>query len=197
MDRNMEMLLRAKDYLGKLAGGTDPISGEELPEDAVLNQVRISRCFFFVADVLQKVIDNGGEVQAKRAAKPKRLPFELPHDRRAQVPLSDEPIAIKQFCDAINSCVDLEEYKHLKVTAFGKWLAEKGFFTIEVHNDKNYKKVTPAGFGIGMLSEHRTYGTQEYDVTLYTRQAQQFLLDNLDEIAAVSNGTAQDGVEQK
>ena len=51
----------------KLAKGIDPITGSEAPENDVINNLRVSRCLFYVADVLGRVIENGG-VQIEREA---------------------------------------------------------------------------------------------------------------------------------
>jgi hypothetical protein len=40
---------RAKEYLDKLAEGIDPLTHEPLPQDTVLNNVRLARCFFYVS----------------------------------------------------------------------------------------------------------------------------------------------------
>ena len=44
----LETMQRAKMYLDKLARGVDPITDRELPEDTVLNNVRICRCLHYV-----------------------------------------------------------------------------------------------------------------------------------------------------
>ena len=44
----LEKLHKAKLYMDKLANGTDPITGADLPDDTALNNVRLSRCFFYV-----------------------------------------------------------------------------------------------------------------------------------------------------
>ena len=62
----LDILIHAKDYIDKLAQGIDPISGQEVPEDSVINQARLVRCFFYVSGVLQKVIDNGGTLYSHR-----------------------------------------------------------------------------------------------------------------------------------
>ena len=62
----LETMQRAKMYLDKLAQGIDPISGQEIPNDSVLNNVRLARCFFYVSGILDQVIANGG----RRAAGP-------------------------------------------------------------------------------------------------------------------------------
>ena len=58
----LETMQRAKMYLDKLAQGIDPISGQEIPNDSVLNNVRLARCFFYVSGILDQVIANDGRV---------------------------------------------------------------------------------------------------------------------------------------
>lgn len=184
-DKN-EMLIRAKNYLELLANGHDPFTGDALPEDTVLNNVRLSRCFYFVNDILRQVIENGGEVT--RVSRNRNLPFSITEEQKAKIELSDEPLQISDFASRINEQVDENTQGRLKVTAFGAWLVDKGFMRIETHNDKNYKRPTDSGIQFGILSEWREYGDKGYYRVTYSRDAQQFLLDNLDEIIAVSNG---------
>lgn len=47
----LEIMQRAKMYMEKLAQGIDPISDQEIPEDSVLNNVRLARRFFYVSGV--------------------------------------------------------------------------------------------------------------------------------------------------
>ena len=56
---DLEIMQRAKMYMDNLAQGIDPISGQEVPNDSVLNNVRLARCFFYVSGVLDQVIANG------------------------------------------------------------------------------------------------------------------------------------------
>lgn len=56
-----DKLKRARMYMEKLAKRVDPITDTQLPSDTVLNNVRLSRCFTYVAGVLGKLIDAGGE----------------------------------------------------------------------------------------------------------------------------------------
>ena len=44
--RQAEIMQHAKEYLDKLARGIDPLTGREVPEDEIINNVRISRCLF-------------------------------------------------------------------------------------------------------------------------------------------------------
>ena len=67
----LEIMKRAKMYMDKLAQGIDPITDREMEDDAVLNNVRLTRCFFYVSGILDQVIANDGFV----GAKPKKNPF--------------------------------------------------------------------------------------------------------------------------
>ena len=59
----LEIMQRAKMYMEKLAQGIDPISDQEIPEDSVLNNVRLARCVFYVSGILDQVIAGGGNVK--------------------------------------------------------------------------------------------------------------------------------------
>ena len=65
----LEMIDRARMYVQKLANGVNPTDGSEVPDGDVVNDVRISRCLFFVADVLRQVLENGGAAPAPKAEK--------------------------------------------------------------------------------------------------------------------------------
>ena len=100
--------------MDSLAKGADPTSGEVLPKDTVLNNIHLSRCFFFVSDILRQIIENGGVVgQRRRVALP---PFSLPSDMHDQIEITTEPTMIKRFTDSINSLVDVSTMQKLKVT---------------------------------------------------------------------------------
>ena len=57
---NLETLRRAKYYIDSLANGLNHLDNKPVPETDIVNNVRVSRCFFYVSDVLRKVIENGG-----------------------------------------------------------------------------------------------------------------------------------------
>ena len=185
----LEKIQHAKDYMDKLASGVDPINNTEMPEDRILNNVHLSRCFFFVSDILRQVIENDGIIGKRPSVKKSdMLPFSLLLETRERVKISDKPVMIKHFTDGINELVDVTVMKKLKVTAFSSWLLDKEFLFEETINGKKRKKPTKAGERIGIYSEMRTgeYGT--YSATLYNEDAQRFLMDNIDEIIAISNG---------
>lgn len=55
---DQERLVYAKKYVEQMANGINPLNQQPIAEQDLLNNVHISRCLFFVSDVLQSVIEN-------------------------------------------------------------------------------------------------------------------------------------------
>ena len=173
-----EMMQRAKMYMEKLAQGIDPISDQEIPEDSVLNNVRLARCFFYVSGVLDQVIANGGRVVS---TPPKD--FFITDEELGRVNPSQEPIRITQFVDLIMNAINDPDRKKLKTTTIAGWLIEKGFMSKQTHADGKSKRLpTAMGEQIGLTVKLREgqYGT--YQAVCYSEDAQRFLLDHLQEM---------------
>ena len=66
---DLETMQRAKMYIDKLAQGINPLDDSAIPEGDIINNVRLSRCLFYVSDVLRQVIDNGGVTPPNRKKK--------------------------------------------------------------------------------------------------------------------------------
>ena len=95
----LETLERAKIYMEKLANGINPIDGSVIPDEDVVNNVRLSRCFFYVSDVLRQVIENGGVTPQKKS---KKEPFLLTIEQREAFDFSAAPIPISEISKRIN-----------------------------------------------------------------------------------------------
>ncbi len=64
---DLEIMQRAKMYMDKLANGINPLDDSTLSENDIVNNVRISRCLFYVSDVLRQVMENGGTAAKKNS----------------------------------------------------------------------------------------------------------------------------------
>ena len=60
-------------YIDKLANGINPLDDSSIPEDDIVNNVRISRCFFFISDILNKVIENDGKYHKQNKNKAEKV----------------------------------------------------------------------------------------------------------------------------
>jgi len=179
----LETMERAKMYIEKLANGINPIDDSVIPDGDVVNNVRLSRCFFYVADVLQKVIDNGGEVKAQREKKSQKMPFDISFDEIQKYPFSDEPIALSKIAERIDSLVDDENMKKLSYKNIADWLVEIEMLRIVTKDDgKTAKAPTDQGMNIGISVEVRNGQYGEYEIIVYNRTAQQFIVDNIEAV---------------
>ncbi len=173
-------LMRAKMYIDKLANGINPIDDTLASDTDVINNVRVSRCLFYVSEVLESVIDNKINNGGKKT---KKMPFCLPAEKRNQFPISDIPLTVSEITNCLNSLADLELCKKLNVAHITSWLVEAGMLEIAVRFDgKNVKLPSAIGSEIGIFTEERTGQHGAYSVVLYDKNAQQFIIDNLDAI---------------
>ena len=182
MATELEMLERAKLYMEKLANGIDPISDTEVRDDDCINNVRLSRCFFYVADVLQKVIDNGGVVVPVRK-KSGTIPFAIADEQLGRFEFSDNPIALSEIAKRINLLIDNENMKKLTYNHLADWLMSIDMLEYATKSDGSTTKYpTEKGKYMGIAIEKRQGMRGEYLTVVYNKQAQQFIIDNMDAV---------------
>jgi hypothetical protein len=175
----LETMQRAKMYMDKLAQGIDPISNQEVPGDSALNNVRLAQCFFYVSDILGQVIANGGVVGQIT----KTLDFVITPEQLASVQISEYPIRVTEFTEALYRAVNNPEMKKLSTTKITEWLILKGLMMKEASTDgKTYRVPTDRGLQMGMSTRLRQSRDGEYRAVYYDKNMQRFLLDNLAEI---------------
>jgi len=174
----LEKMKHAQSYILDLANGVDPISKETMSEDTCLNNVRLSRCFFYVAEVLGQVINNGGHVGKGYEA----VEFVLTEEFKARIPISDRPMGITDFVKSINDVAMEFGMKRVPITAFTNWLMENEY--LKENSFGTSKKKIPAdkGTGIGIYTREYTTDHGTFTQVMYNVEAQRFLIESLDVI---------------
>lgn len=177
----IDKLQRAKMYIDKLANGINPITNSAVPENDSINNVRLSRCFFYVSDILGKVIENNGNIPS-----PKRhlYPFHITKLQIEKIQLSDIPIAASKIAERINEVIDTEKFKKLSYNNIADWLVSVGVLSMETNEEgKSRRLPTVLGNTIGITTETRvTAQGADYLAVLFDRNAQKFVVDNIDNI---------------
>ena len=176
-----EKLLKAKSYLDKLANGINPITNELASENDTINNIHISRCLFYVSDVLRNLIENNNNPQKKKNSK---IPFSVTPQQLADYVFDDNPITVTEITKKLNSLIDTEKMKGIKTTSITNWLIKINmleYFADE--NGKNHKIPTENGIQLGITTQERLGMYGSYKVVLYDSNVQQFILDNIDTIA--------------
>ncbi|MBQ7541925.1 MAG: hypothetical protein IJT44_06495 [Clostridia bacterium] len=181
----LETLQRAKMYIDKLANGVDPLTDQPVSDTDCINQVRISRCLFYVSDVLRKVIENGGVVGKQN--KVKKIPFTISQEELKRFRFSDYPIPVSEITKRINELADLSTMTQFKYSSITKFLVQAGLLSqVQRFDGKTRKTPTASGIELGIMSEERNGAAGNYIVTLYNRAAQQFILDHMDAILEIN-----------
>lgn len=184
----LETMKRAKTYIDKLANGMNPIDDTVLPDADVVNHIRVSRCLFFVSDVLRQVIEAGGVVPSPTAkgSKQKKMPFYIPYEKRDGFEFSEVPIPASELAARLNKLADDPNMKRMSYKGITSWLAEIGLLSDYARPDGHTtKRPTSDGGKIGITLEERTGSQGVYHVVVYNMEAQHFILDNLDAIGEV------------
>lgn len=186
----LEKIKRAKMYMDKLANGINPLDDIMVADDDIINNVRLSRCFFFISDVLEKVIKNGGIIETSVCnSKNKKQSLKLSYETLNSFEYSETPLTISDIAKRINSLYDTNIMLRLKTKSLTTWLLDIGMLK-EENNEygKTVKYPTDAGNEIGILKEQRaSYNGGIYNLVLYNRMAQQFIIDNFEAIAEINN----------
>ena len=183
---DLEIMQRAKIYLDQMANGLNPLTGQPVPDGELLNNVRISRCLFYVSNVLRQVIENGGTVSRPRKASGPRRAFTITPQQLAQFPFSDTPLKITEIVRRINELSSSEDMKQLQPVNITEYLREKGFMELlDNGHGKQVRLPTEAGYSIGLTADDRVAPNgQPYTAVFYNRDAQQFVIDNMEGVLA-------------
>ena len=176
----LEKMLRAKMYIDKLANGINPIDDAPASDADIINNVRLSRCLFYVSDILRQVIDNNGVIGKGKTSK---KAFSISAEDIRKISFSETPIPVSEITKRVNAVADLDTYRKLSHTAITSWLIEIGALEERSTADgKRIKRPTEQGIGLGISAEKRTGMNGEYVVVVYNKDAQQFILDNIEAI---------------
>ncbi len=177
-----EKLQKAKSYLEMLSNYIDPITGEAV-NAATLKNDNIKDIFDFVVEILQEVIDNDGEVIRLEELSP----LKIENLNKSAIVISDKPVQLKGLIMRINKEIKNSKMKKLQGATITNWLVEKGYLTSEkvavVRNVTQFA-TTDVSAQIGIISEEKVdtkTGELKKNVLL-TNIAQQFIIDNLDDI---------------
>ena len=179
----LEKIAYAKTFIDKLANGVNPLDDTPIPEGDIANNVRLSRCFFYVSDILRQVIDNGGVEQKPQGARVHKSEFSLSNEQRLRLFASEKALTVSEIANYLNSGINTDTMKKITGAAINNWLQSIGLLeVVRLSNGKERKQPTSRGNEMGIFVDERNGQFGQYFVVLFTSDAQQFIYDNLDAI---------------
>ena len=171
----LDTMRRAQMYIDKLAQGIDPVSGREIPNDSVLNNVQLVRCFFYISGVLQRTIN----MEDRRQETERKQEFAITPQRLAGIQVKPYAIRITEFTKLLYESVGDPGMKQPNPTRFTNWLLEEGFLVRGVEaNGKSCRVPTKAGEKIGITARELQGKYGSHLAIFYGPEAQRFLLDH-------------------
>ena len=153
----VEKIAYAKSFIDRLANGINPIDNTPIPETDIANNVRISRCFFYVSDILGEVIDEKQKKASKEEKqKPRKRPFSITYEQLQNYVYCEEPISSSAVAQKINWIVreDIEagKMKKLSQRKITQWLLDIGMIELREWEQRAMKRFpTDEGEKIGLV----------------------------------------------
>lgn len=174
---DLELIKHANNYILKMANGINPLTNEQLPEDDLVNNIKISRCLFYVNSILNNVINNGINKTSKSI---KKIKFNIDRKELDNYKFIEEDIPISKIVKNINSLKSNENMNDLKVNEILKWLISIDILEEKIENGKKHKEPTELGKSMGIYLEHRFGNYGEYNIVMYKKSMQEFIINNFE-----------------
>lgn len=178
-DFEKEVYQRTKTILENLALGVNPYTGEALEDESVFQYPDTIRSLFTAVRLIDEKIKSKGT--KKRHGWKKQ--FSLMPEEAMHVIYSESPLPISRLVERINEAADTSEKKKLSYKQVVKWLIDHGLLEEIVIGNNKVKQPTDKGNKVGITIEKRMSTTAgEYYVTLYSIDAQRFIVENVNQI---------------
>ena len=174
-DRNKSII--AKDWILKLANGINPLDGSAIPDGDIVNNVHISRCLFYVSELLGTY-----QIMSNKRSKAYENEFYIKLEDIEKVTIV-ERTGIASFVREINKLIP----DNTRPISYGKilnWLMANGYLEeVEVDNFGKRKNPTASGSAVGISAGLREGTNGQYWAVEYNSNAQRFILSNINAIS--------------
>lgn len=176
-----EKLVTAKVWIEKLANGINPLNDELVKDDDVINNVHISRCLFYVAELL------GEMKEGAMVAKTVRKPFSLSLTEAVNIPISS-PNGIANFVRLVNGYIPAD-MKPLSTSKVINWLRKQGLLQEYLKEDGHKTNIpTEKGNSLGITTVvQKNSDGIEYQRVVYSIDAQRFVLNHIEALITSQN----------
>jgi len=181
MASDFEKMDKARSVMVKMAEGINPVTGEQIKDENFLNDPRIIRCFYYIAEVLDNVM-NGVYSKSNRPAQ-----FVITPEQKSMVVLPDGLIGVTEFSKQVNMCTDQTRSKKLTAVELNKRLKKMGILGEEVNpatgKARTVTNSKSKDYGFEMV--RRSFNGNEYEMVVMNDIGKRYLLDHLEEIMSI------------
>lgn len=184
----LDTVKRAKLYMEKLSCGIDPLTDRPIPAGEVALSPRMTRCFQYVAGLLEQIVANGGTV-GEGEDRTGKIPPLWTEDVLAKYVCPDTPLTMTEIVKQLNAVAGMSFYTKLSYRTVVQWLVTIGALEIIERSDGKHTHVpTEQGKALGIAIQSRVNRSgRVYNNVVYNAEAQRFLLDNMETILTFAN----------
>jgi len=171
-------------YLQRITEGHNPVNNMPVEDDSVISNPNVMRCMAFVKDVLEELKQNDGYI-GRRPRKSRGDKPSLPLECLEKFKYSGDK-TITKFVDQICKLYDVSKYERLTYEPITKWLKHNAYLYERYDGEFNKKVTEPTekGIELGIVSERRLEKEAGYILITYKKEAQEFIIQNMDKILA-------------
>jgi len=173
-----EKVIKAKEVLIKIANGINPVDGTPINEESFLNDPRIIRCFFYISELLNRVI--AGQTNQNL---PKPTELHITKEEKSLVKFPENKIGVNEFAKCINNVIDLNKSKKLSGVELNKQLKKMGVLSENIDEQGKVRTIiNNKSVDYGFESEKRNYNGNEYEMVVINDIGKAYILENLEDI---------------
>ena len=181
MNYDLEKMQKAIIYVSRLANGYNPRTNKLLESQELANDPSFIRCMYFIKELLVK-INEGKTIKNNKTIKLQpKFPYEVLKEFQYK---ADKTITA--FVNQLNELVlsKYSNFQKIKYTKILKWLKNNNYLSSKYSDEleKNVTIITEKGEKIGIYSEIRQGANEKYLVIIYSKEAQEFIINNLERI---------------
>ena len=183
MINDIDKIGKANNIILKLANGIDPVNGEVIENDNVLNDPRMIRCFFFVSKVLENVI--AGEYSKAS----KKTKFIITDEQKDSMIFTEGEIGVNEISKCINQNINPLISKKVTGNLINRGLKRMGILS-EINNDDGTRRtaINETSHNYGFIEIERNYNGRKYFQVVANDIGKKFILDNIEEVLSKDNG---------
>ena len=175
MINDIEKIEKAKIIIQKIADGTNPTNGLLIETDSFLHDPRIIRCFYYISDVLDGVIN--GSYSNKKITD-----FIITNEQKSEVKFTEGNIGVNETAKCINQQINPLISKKVSGALLNKGLKRMGILSELVADGKKRTITNENSKDYGFFLEKRNYEGREYEMVLINDEGKKFILDNIEKI---------------
>lgn len=184
-------------YLTRMMDGIHPVYNTPIPEDSVLSDNNIRKCFSFITDVLTRLMEytpepnTSSKVSSSALSRSTTRAFHFTDNYLDVISglLTNTELRVTKFEPILKANINKiisEEDCTINTYKLSGWLLDNGYLEKVVKPDGNsFRQATELGIKCGIVNRLINNGDLEpYTAYQFTRLGQQFIYDNLPQICS-------------